>query len=141
MSGAQRAPLDSKQAPTQTGRLPVANRRGSSAALASKLGGGPTRSSAAGKTASAPEPAAAPGTHDSGLLGAPVTRLLPGSRETQFALLIVLTAAIFLLGVGAIPRQVIPHPGAAAFVARHRPLVAAAGLSALAAFLVSYFVS
>ena len=81
-----------------------------------------------------------PPPHDSGLLGAPVPRILPGSRQTQLALLSVLAGAILLLGLGALPRQVVPHPGAAAFVARRRPLIAAAGLAALTAFLVSYFV-
>jgi hypothetical protein len=81
-----------------------------------------------------------PAPHESGLLGTPVPRILPGSRETQLALLSVLAGAIFLLGVGALPRQVVPHSGAAAFVARRRPLIAAGGLAALTAFLVSYFV-
>lgn len=133
--------MGSKKAPTQTGRLPRVNSRDSSTALLSRLGDEPTQTSAAGKTASAPEHAAAPGTHDSGLLGAPVSAIVPSSRETQLALLIVLAAATFLLGIGAVPRQVIPHPGAAAFIARYRPLVAAAGLFALTAFLVSYFVA
>ena len=134
--------MGSKKAQPQTGRLPRVNSRDSSTALLSRLGGEPTQTSAAGKTASAPEHAAAPpGTHDSGLLGAPVSAIVPSSRETQLALLIVLAAATFLLGIGAVPRQVIPHPGAAAFIARYRPLVAAAGLFALTAFLVSYFVA
>jgi hypothetical protein len=81
-----------------------------------------------------------PAPHDSGLLGAPVPRILPGSPQTQLVLLSVLAGAIFLLGLGAVPRQVVPHPGAAAFVARRRPLIAAAGLAALTAFLISYFV-
>ena len=42
--------------------------------------------------------------------------------------------------LGALPRQAVPHSGAAAFVARRRPLIAAGGLAALTAFLVSYFV-
>jgi hypothetical protein len=48
--------------------------------------------------------------------------------------------AILLLAIGAVPRSVIPHAGAAAFVARRRAIFAAGGLAALGAFLVSYFV-
>ena len=53
----------------------------------------------------------------------------------------MLTAAIFLLGLGALPRQAIPHPAAGAFIVRRRALIAAGGLAALATFLVSYFVT
>jgi hypothetical protein len=75
------------------------------------------------------------------VLGARVSRILPGSGGTQLALLIVLAVAIFLLGLGALPRQVIPHPTAASFIARRRALIALAGLATLGAFLVSYFVA
>ena len=78
---------------------------------------------------------------DSGVLGARASKLLPGSGETQLALLIVLIAAIALLAVGATPREIVPGAAPAAFVARRRPLFALAGLAALAAFLVSYFVT
>jgi hypothetical protein len=78
---------------------------------------------------------------DSGILGAHGSKLLPGSGETQLALLIVLIAAIALLAVGATPREIVPGAAPAAFVARRRPLFALAGLAALAAFLVSYFVT
>jgi hypothetical protein len=76
----------------------------------------------------------------SGVLGAHASKLVPGSGGTEFALLIVLAAAIFLLGLGSLPRQVVPHPAAAALLARRRALVAAAGFAALTAFLISYFV-
>ena len=75
-----------------------------------------------------------------GVLGARIVKILPGSPGTQLALLIVLAVAIFLLALGALPRQFVPHPAAAAFLARRRALIALAGLTALAAFLVSYFV-
>jgi hypothetical protein len=78
---------------------------------------------------------------DSGILGARASKLLPGSGETQLALLIVLIAAIALLAVGATPREIVPGAAPAAFVARRRPMFALAGLAALAAFLVSYFVT
>jgi hypothetical protein len=77
----------------------------------------------------------------SGILGARASRLLPGSGETQLALLIVLIAAIALLAVGATPREIVPGAASGAFVARRRPLFALAGLAALAVFLVSYFVT
>jgi hypothetical protein len=64
--------------------------------------------------------------------------VLPGSQKTQLALLLLLSAAIFLLGLGALPRRVVPHPSAAAFIARRRPFIAGAGLASLAVFLVSY---
>jgi hypothetical protein len=76
--------------------------------------------------------------HDSGGLGEPLASILPGSKETQLGLLFVLMAAIFLLGLGALPRQVVPHPTAAAFIARRRTIIATAGFAALTAFLVSY---
>jgi hypothetical protein len=53
----------------------------------------------------------------------------------------MLAGAIFLLGLGALPSEVIPHPGAAAFLIRRRVLVAAAGFAALGAFLFAYFVA
>jgi len=101
---------------------------------------GTSTPSAGGKTA---PPARRPlgiSPHDSGGLGAPIASILPGSKGTQLGLLFVLTGAIFLLGLGALPRQVVPHPAAAAFIARRRTLIAAAGLTALTAFLVSYLI-
>ena len=79
--------------------------------------------------------------HDSGGPASPFSVALPGSGKTQLGLLLVLTAAIFLLGLGALPRQAIPHPAAGAFIVRRRALIAAGGLAALATFLVSYFVT
>ena len=76
----------------------------------------------------------------SGVLGAQASKVLPASGKAQLGLLIVLAAAIFLLGLGTLPVEVIPHPAAAAFIARRRAVVAAGGLAALAAFLVAYFV-
>jgi outer membrane biosynthesis protein TonB len=96
--------------------------------------------SAGDKTAAPAQRSPRIGPHDSGGLGAPIASILPGSKETQLGLLFVLTAAIFLLGLGALPRQVVPHPAAAAFIARRRTLIAAAGLTALTAFLVSYLI-
>ncbi|HEX6491487.1 MAG TPA: hypothetical protein VF002_08980, partial [Gaiellaceae bacterium] len=80
-------------------------------------------------------------TSQAGVLGARIIRILPGSGRTQLALLVVLALAIFLLSLGALPRRLVPHPAAAAFLARRRALIAMAGLAALAAFLVSYYVS
>lgn len=105
---------------------------GGSGQPSSKQGAGKT--TAAGRTTRSHP-------HDSGVLGSRVSRVLPGSGGTQLALLIVLAIAIFLLALGALPRQVVPHPAAAAFIARRRALIALAGLTALAAFLVSYFVA
>jgi hypothetical protein len=77
----------------------------------------------------------------SGVLGTRVSKILPGSGGTQLALLVVLALAIFLLALGALPRRAVPHPAFAAFLARRRAMVAVAGLTALSAFLVSYFIS
>jgi hypothetical protein len=75
------------------------------------------------------------------VLGATATKVIPGDGGTQLALVVVLAAAIFLLALGALPREVVPHPAAAAFLARRRAMFAVAGLAALAAFLVSYFIT
>ncbi|MGB2952940.1 MAG: hypothetical protein WBB74_06070 [Gaiellaceae bacterium] len=55
-------------------------------------------------------------------------------------LLVLLSLAVFLLGVGALPRTVVPHPRAAALLAQHRLEIAAGGAAAFVAFLVAYFV-
>jgi hypothetical protein len=76
-----------------------------------------------------------------GVLGARAAQVLPSSGGTQVALLIVLACAILMLTLGAMPRGAVPHPAAAAFLARRRTLITAGGLAALGAFLVSYFVA
>ena len=112
--------------------------------LASVFGGSPKQpgTGAGGKAGPPPVPSASnPPPHGSGgVLGAHVSKVIPGSPETQVALLIVLLGAILLLAVGAVPRNVVPHAGAAAFVARRRAIFAAGGLAALGAFLIAYFV-
>ena len=110
---------------------------GSSAGPGSTPGAKPAL--AESKTALPPNTDKLAAPHRSGVLGARAAKILPGSGGTQFVLLIVLTCAIFLLALGAVPRRVVPHPGAAALLARHRAAVAAGGLAALTAFLVSYF--
>lgn len=107
-----------------TGSSSAAGASGSSGKLAA--GKGPT--------AIAPKP-------HSGVLGATASKVLPGSGGTQLGLLIVLAAAIFLLTVGALPREAVPHPGTAAFLVRRRATIAVAGLTALGAFLISYFIT
>jgi hypothetical protein len=112
--------------------------------IASVLGGSPKQPGHGRRdenaTSGGPSASPAP-THDSGgVLGAQVSKVIPGSGETQLALLIVLLGAILLLAVGAVPRSVVPHPGAAAFVARRRAIFTAGGLAALGAFLISYFI-
>jgi hypothetical protein len=82
-------------------------------------------SSATGKkTSAAAERAIESRPHDSGGLSAPLSAALPGSGETEL-----------------VPRQAVPHPAAAAFIARRRVLIAAAGLTALTAFLFSYLLA
>jgi hypothetical protein len=84
---------------------------------------------------------AIPRSSSAGILGARISKILPGSGRAQLALLLILSVAIFLLALGALPRQLVPHPGTAAFLAQRRALIALAGLTALATFLVSYFVA
>lgn len=116
---------------------------GSASGSASATGAGAVSGSsgklAAGNTAGAragvrPHPA-------SGVLGATVSKVLPGGTGTQLGLLIVLAGAILLLAVGALPRDVVPNAAAAAFLVRERVTIAAAGLSALAAVLIAYFIT
>jgi hypothetical protein len=113
-----------------------------SSGAGSALAAGSPRRPATGKAVTAQASPAPVGTHDrGGVLGARASKVIPGSGGTQVALLVVLLGAILLLALGALPRGVVPHPGAAAFVARRRAIFAAAGLAALAAFLVSYFIT
>jgi hypothetical protein len=91
-------------------------------------------------TRAVPSASNAPHHGSGGVLGAHVSKVIPGSGETQVALLVVLLGAILLLAIGAVPQSVVPHAGAAAFVARRRAIFAAGGLAALGAFFVSYFV-
>jgi hypothetical protein len=106
----------------------------------SAAGGGSSPSGKSRLASAGSAPKAAP-SHSSGVLGTSVSKLVPGSGKTQIALLVVLSAAILLLAVGAVPREIVPHAAAAAFIARRRTLIAAGGLAALAAFLISYFVT
>jgi hypothetical protein len=100
---------------------------------------GTSDDNAARESAAAADKSAISNPRRSGLLGARASRILPGSGGTQLGLLIVLAAAIFLLGLGALPRELIPHPAAAAFLVQRRTLVAVGGLVTLSVFLVSYF--
>jgi hypothetical protein len=77
----------------------------------------------------------------SGVLGTTASKILPGSDETQLALIIVLAAAISLLALGALPQAAVPHAALGAFLTRRRTLISAAGLTALTAVAVSYFVT
>jgi hypothetical protein len=118
------APMTSGNAPGGTG---------SSGTSGGSSKGTEKQSSGSGHASGIGEP------RQAGVLGANASKILPGSGGTQLALLAVLAAAIFLLSLGALPRGMIPHPGAAALLVRRRGLVAAAGFAALAAFAVSYF--
>jgi hypothetical protein len=73
-------------------------------------------------------------------LGAQVStsRPLPGSTALQLGLLIILSAAILLLALGAMPRTAVPHARAAALLERHRTEIATAGGLAFVAFLIAY---
>ena len=80
--------------------------------------------------------AAAPGAftpapHHNGVLGATAARILPHSRGARIALLAMLTLGILLLGLGAVPERMVPHPAAAAFLARDRVILAAGGLAVM----------
>jgi hypothetical protein len=111
-------------------------------AASSTSGSGATAAGGgSGKLAAGKDTAAVRAKPNSGVLGATASKVLPGNGGTQLGLLIVLAAAIFLLTAGALPREAVPHAGAAAFLVRRRATIAVAGLTALAAFLVSYFIT
>jgi hypothetical protein len=76
--------------------------------------------------------------HHEGVLGATAARVLPDSRGARIALLAMLTLGILLLGLGALPEQMVPHTVAAAFLARERVIFAAGGLAVMTGVGVAY---
>jgi hypothetical protein len=70
----------------------------------------------------------------------PVLDRLAPKSSLQLGLLVMLAVAAFLLGIGALPRTLVPHPRAAAALAERRAVIAAGGVAALIAFVVAYFV-
>jgi hypothetical protein len=87
--------------------------------------------------------AAAPVANHGHVLGASATKsIVPtASKPVQFVLFVILSVAILLLALGALPRAAIPHPGAAAFLTERRTAIAVAGIGALVAFLIAYALS
>jgi hypothetical protein len=79
--------------------------------------------------------------HHEGVLGATVTRVLPHSRGARIALLAALTLGILLLGLGAVPERIVPHPAAAAFLARDRVMLAAGGVAVMTGVGLAYLVA
>jgi hypothetical protein len=96
-------------------------------------------SDADGARAAAP-PALTARPHHEGVLGATAARVLPHSSAARVALLAVLSLALFLLGLGALPERMVPHPAAAVFLARERFLFALGGLAVLAGAMVVYLI-
>ena len=78
--------------------------------------------------------------HHKGVLGVTVARVLPHSRAARVALLAILALAVLSLGLGALPERMVPHPAAAAFLARTRVLFAAGGLAVLTGVGVAYLI-
>jgi hypothetical protein len=78
--------------------------------------------------------------HHEGVLGATAARVLPHSRAARVTLLAVLALAVLLLGLGALPERMVPHPAAAALLARERHVFAASGLAVLTGFMVVYLI-
>ena len=76
--------------------------------------------------------------HHGGVLGATAARVLPDSRAARIALLAMLTLGILLLGLGALPEQMVPHTVAAAFLARERVIFTAGGLAVMTGVGVAY---
>jgi len=102
-----------------------------------------TPSSAAAHSDADAARAAAPAAHTArphheGVLGATVARVLPDSRGARIALLAMLTLGILLLGLGALPEQMVPHTVAAAFLARERVIFTAGGLAVMTGVGVAY---
>ncbi len=78
--------------------------------------------------------------HRGGVLGATresISSSISGS-SLQLGLLIILSVAIFLLALSAVPRSAVPHPAAGAFLAESRVPIAVAGSAAFVAFLIAY---
>ena len=78
--------------------------------------------------------------HHEGVLGATAARVLPHSRAARVALLAMLALAVLLLGLGALPERMVPHPAPAAFLARQRVLFALGGLAVLTSAVVTYLI-
>jgi hypothetical protein len=78
--------------------------------------------------------------HHEGVLGATAARVLPHSRAARVALFAVLALAVLLLGLGALPERMVPHPAPAAFLARERLLFALGGLALLTSAVVTYLI-
>jgi hypothetical protein len=78
--------------------------------------------------------------HHGGVLGATAARVLPRSRAARVVLLAVLALAVLLLGLGALPERMVPHPAAAVFLARERFLFAVGGLAVLTGAMVVYLI-
>jgi hypothetical protein len=76
--------------------------------------------------------------HHDGVLGATAARVLPHSRAARIALFAMLGLGILLLGLGALPEQMVPHTAAAAFLARERVIFAAGGLAVMTGLGVAY---
>jgi hypothetical protein len=93
-----------------------------------------------GDAARAATPSALIRPHHEGVLGATVTRVLPHSRGARITLLAVLTLGILLLGLGAVPERIVPHPATAAFLARDRVILAAGGLAVMTGVGLAYLV-
>jgi hypothetical protein len=117
-----------------------AARRAAHASGGGRSGGGTGGVLGRSKTlhAGTPEAAAAAPGEMGGISSSPPTLHAP-STPVQIGLLAILSAAIFLLTLGSLPRTLMPHPRAAALLAQGRPAIAAGGLVALFAFLVVYF--
>jgi len=79
--------------------------------------------------------------HHKGVLGVTAARVLPHSRAARIALLAALTLGILLLGLGAVPERIVPHPAAAAFLARDRVILAAGGLAVMTGVGLAYLVA
>jgi len=76
--------------------------------------------------------------HHEGVLGTTVARVLPHSRVARIALLAMLTLGILLLGLAAVPARMVPHPAAAALLARDRVILTAGGLAVMTAVGLAY---
>jgi hypothetical protein len=64
--------------------------------------------------------------------------LLPTVRKLPFLALGLVSLAILLLSLGALPAAVAPHPVAAKLLAHHRRELALGGLATLAASIAAY---
>jgi hypothetical protein len=63
---------------------------------------------------------------------------VPTARKLPFLALALIGAAILLFGLGVLPAETVPHPGAAELLVERRAAITICGLLTLAAGIAAY---